>query len=89
VSVCSVNNPANPLNAQIIAASTRPAGGEANARASLAFEDGRYEVAAFGRNIFNNRDLNSALQVAGFGYIGETFREPATFGVQATYRFGR
>lgn len=75
-------------NQAYLAATTQPAGGEANARASLSFDNGAYEVALYGRNIFDRRVLNSALGVAAFGYVAGTYTQPATYGVQATIRFG-
>jgi iron complex outermembrane receptor protein len=85
----NVNSPATPFNAEYIAVTTAPAAGEANVRGSLSFENGHYEVAVFGRNIFNNRDRVAALSLIGFGYVSGQYREPATYGIQATYRFGQ
>jgi iron complex outermembrane receptor protein len=83
------NSPTTPFNAQLVAATTQPAGGVANVRATLSFEAGRYELAVFGRNIFDNRDLVAALSMIGNGYVAGQYREPATYGIQGTYRFGR
>ena len=82
------NNPRDPNNAAIIAATTQPAGGVVNARAALSFADNRYEAAIWGRNLANNRDVNNALFVDPFGYVAVRRREPRTYGVTLTARFG-
>jgi len=82
------NNPLDPNNAGIVAATTQPSGGAVNARAALAFSDDRYEVAVWGRNLANNRDINNALFVDPFGYVAVRHREPRTYGVTLTARFG-
>jgi len=82
------NNPLDPNNAAMIAATTQPAGGVLNARASLSLGDGRYEIAVWGRNLGDNRDVVSALVVDPFGYVSVQRREPMTFGVTGTARFG-
>lgn len=69
---------------------TSPAGGVMNVRASMSFSDDLFEVAVYGRNIFDNRDLVSALNlVAPYGYINGRFREPATYGVSARLRWSQ
>lgn len=68
---------------------TAPSSGTLGARGALTFMDKRLEVAVFGRNILNDRSLVSALRVQSpYGYISGRFREPATYGISATYRFG-
>ncbi|MDO7842200.1 TonB-dependent receptor [Sphingomonas immobilis] len=83
------NSPADPNNAIIVAGTTGPATGVLSARASLAFNDGAYEVAVFGRNITDDRSVIGALYVPGLSYVSQTIREPATYGVTATIRFGQ
>ena len=78
---------ANPNNQAIIDATTAPAAGILGARATVAFNDEMFELAVFGRNITNNRAPVNALLVAPLGYIAQTRREPATYGVTATVRF--
>ena len=83
----SWNNPLDPNNAALIAATTTPAGGIWNARAGLQFDDGRYEVAVFGRNLGNNRDIVTALVIDPFGYSSGIRREPRTYGVELKFDF--
>ena len=66
-----------------------PLVGGVGARAALGFDDGKYEIAVYGRNILDNRDRVTALVLTGFGYIGDQNREPATYGIQATVKFGQ
>lgn len=77
----------NSQNEAIVAATTRPAQGFLGARASLSFDDDRYEVAVFGRNITNNRDYSSNLLVAPVGYVSGIRTEPATYGVTVSAKF--
>lgn len=83
------NNPTDPLYAQFIKVTTRQASGEASVRGALSFRNGQYELAAFGRNILNNRARTSAISLIGFGFVAGQYQEPATYGVQAIYRFGQ
>lgn len=46
------------------------------------------ELALFGRNILNNRAVTGALFVLGISYMSQRLREPATFGLTVTVRFG-
>lgn len=82
------NTPRDPNNAIIIAGTTAPRAGVLSARAALSFADEAYEVALFGRNITNNRSVIGALYVPGLTYVSQTTREPATYGVTFTARFG-
>ncbi len=66
---------------------TSPESGVLNARAGLDFENG-FELSVWGRNILDNRDTQTALYVGSFGYVSGQSREPATYGVTGTYRFG-
>ena len=81
------NFPANPNNAAIIAATTRPALGLLGARVSTSFNDDHYELAVFGRNLTNRRDFVSNLPVGPLGYVTGTRNEPATYGVTGTFRY--
>lgn len=66
---------------------TSPASGVLNARAGLDFGNG-FELSVWGRNVLDNRDTLTALNVSSFGYVSSQRREPATYGVTGTYRFG-
>ncbi len=77
----------NPQNAAIVAATTEPARGLLGARLGVSFDDDRYEVAVFGRNITNNRDTVVGLVVAPLGYVDSMQREPATYGITGTVKF--
>ncbi|WP_162986975.1 TonB-dependent receptor [Sphingomonas paeninsulae] len=83
------NNPADPNNAIIIAGTTAPASGILSARAAVSFSDDAYEVAVFGRNITNNRAVIAALYVPGITYVSTQIREPVTYGITLTARFGK
>jgi iron complex outermembrane recepter protein len=80
------NFPANPENDAIIAATTGPALGLLNARASVEFMD-RFEVGVFGRNLTNEREFVQNQLVAPIGYISGTYNEPRTYGVTASVKF--
>lgn len=76
-------------NAQaILDATTTRAHGITNVRASLAFGDNdNYEIALFGRNIFDERATQYTLFLGGLNYIGTSWNEPATYGVTGTIKF--
>jgi iron complex outermembrane receptor protein len=76
-------------NAQaILDATTTRAHGITNVRASLAFGDSdNYEIALFGRNIFDERATQYTLFLGGLNYIGTSWNEPATYGVTGTIKF--
>lgn len=59
------------------------------ARASISFMDDTFELAAFGRNLTDNRSANVAIFLPPpIELVALQRREPRTFGVSATYRFG-
>jgi iron complex outermembrane receptor protein len=70
-----------------VAAATRNAMGLLGARASVSFNDDRYEIAVFGRNLTNRRTFVSNLLVAPVGYVSGIRMEPTTYGVTATVNF--
>jgi len=76
-------------NAQaILDATTTRAHGITNVRASLAFGDNdNYEIALFGRNIFDERATQYTLFLGGLNYVGTSWNEPATYGVTGTIKF--
>jgi len=84
----SWNNPLDPNNADIIRFTTAPSGGVVNARVALNFADRDYEIAAWVRNLTDNRDLVNAQLVDPVGYLSNRFREPRTYGVTFTARLG-
>jgi iron complex outermembrane receptor protein len=91
----SYNEPTNPDNAAVIAASTVPAAHLVNARASLGMMDDSLEVALWVRNLTDNNDDLAGLLVppgetgtTGVGYAIGIRREPRTFGITGTFRFG-
>ncbi|MET0370661.1 MAG: TonB-dependent receptor [Sphingobium sp.] len=84
------NNPLDPDNDAIIAATTMKAVGLLSARASIELLDDRLEIAAFGRNLTDRRGPMSALYLpAPLDIVSTQNREPRTYGLSATYRFGQ
>lgn len=87
------NEPSDPNNAAVIAGTTAPAAHLINARASLTVLDDALEVAIWGRNLTDNRDIDAGLLLppgaSGLGYSVGVRREPRTFGITGTYRFGQ
>lgn len=74
--------------ADAIAALTTRAHGITNARATIAFgPEGNYELAVWGRNIFDQRATQYSLFLGGLNYIGTSWNDPATYGVTATVKF--
>lgn len=77
----------NPGNAAIVDALTIKAAGIVGARATLGFDDDRYELSLFGRNLTNNRAFSQSLIVAPLGYTSGTRREPVTYGATLAVKF--
>lgn len=46
-----------------------------------------FSVALFGRNITDKKYAQSVLRAETFGFISRLYGEPATYGIEATYRF--
>lgn len=71
------------INREIVNASTIPAAGLLNARATFGISSDAYTIALWGRNITNNRSVVQALRVpAPFrNYVSGLRRDPATYGV--------
>lgn len=63
--------------------------GVTNARASVSFgPDRNYEIAVWGRNIFDERSTTSGLYLGGgLNYVAGYWNEPATYGITGTVRF--
>lgn len=62
--------------------------GITNARLGLSFgEDEAYEVAVWGKNIFDVRRTGYVLYLGGLNYAGASWNDPATYGVTLTAKF--
>lgn len=73
---------------KVIDAGRVPSYGITNARASLSFgPDDNYEVAVWGRNVFDVRAKQYILFLGGFNYIGTSWNDPATYGVSVSVKF--
>jgi len=59
-----------------------------NARAGITMMDGKLDLAVWGRNLTNKRDYVAGLTIPGLGFSSASKREPRTFGVSATMKFG-
>lgn len=81
-------NTGKTIMQSIIDATTSQAGGVLNARGSLGFADGRYEVALWGRNLFNRRDPVSGLTVVPLNFVSIARREPRMVGIDLRAKFG-
>jgi iron complex outermembrane recepter protein len=74
--------------AAVIEAGRTPSFGITNARLALTFgENDNYEIALWGRNIFDVRAKQYVLYLGGFNYIAAAWNDPATYGIAATVRF--
>ena len=83
------NSTLGAIDPAYVAATTQPAGGVLNARASLGFADDRFELALFGRNLTNRQEINNSLTFAlPLGALAQQTREPRTFGVTGSWRVG-
>jgi len=58
-----------------------------NARVALHHPDGKWEVAAWGRNLGDKFFLTTGANLATFGYYYTHRNTPRTLGLEATYRF--
>jgi len=59
-----------------------------NARAGMAVMDGTLDITLWGRNLTNKRDYVASLTLPSLGFSTAGSREPRTFGVTATMKFG-
>jgi iron complex outermembrane receptor protein len=82
----TVTDPAEA--AAITNALTSPASVIVDARASVTVLDNRLELAAWGKNLTDNRDTIAGQAIFGLGHVFVIQREPRTFGLTATYKFG-
>ena len=58
----------------------------ANARAGIKLAGGKWDIAVWGKNIFDEEYLTSAID-AGLGYVRQAWGKPATYGVSVSYRW--
>jgi len=59
-----------------------------NARASVTVMDGALDLAVWGKNLTDKRDYVAGLTLPVLGFSAAGAREPRTFGVTATFKFG-
>jgi iron complex outermembrane receptor protein len=82
----------NPVSAADAAGYLRGATDQAhwliNARAALTVMDGALELAVWGKNLTDKRDYVAGLTLPVLGYSAAGAREPRTFGVTGTLKFG-
>jgi len=82
----------NPVSAVDAAGYLRGATDKAhwlvNARAGISVMDGKLDLAVWGRNLTNSRDYVAGLTLPSLGFSAAGEREPRTFGVTATIKFG-
>lgn len=79
--------PCVPLPAAEIAAMLTPAAGILGARLGASFDDDRFSIAIWGRNLTDNRDFVSGFNVSPFGLSSSIHREPVTYGMTVTAKF--
>ncbi len=58
-----------------------------NARASYAFQEGRYEVAAFAKNLLDRNYLTYSFPLSFLGFNEQMWGHPRTYGIELTARF--
>ncbi|WP_374282995.1 TonB-dependent receptor [Novosphingobium sp.] len=74
--------------AKVIEAGKTPAYGITNARLGFSFgPEDNYEVAVWGRNVFDKRAKQYILFLGGLNYVGANWNDPATYGVSVTAKF--
>jgi len=82
----------NPISAADAAGYLRGATDKAhwliNARAALTVMDGALELAVWGRNLSDQRDYVAGNTIPSLGNSAAGEREPRTFGVTGTFKFG-
>lgn len=66
-----------------------PGRGLLNGRVGLGFNDNKYEIAAYGRNILNKtyRDFSLDVASAGLGFISALYGRPREYGLQASVKW--
>ena len=74
--------------AELKGLATTRAYGVTNARASLSFgPEEKFEVALWGRNIFDERATQYSLFLGGINYLGTSYNEPQTYGLTGSVKF--
>jgi len=58
-----------------------------NARTNVTLLDGKLDIAVWGRNLGNERDIVGGLPLVGLGSAAVIRREPRTYGTTATVKF--
>jgi iron complex outermembrane recepter protein len=58
-----------------------------NGRIAYRFNDGDFEIAAWGKNIFDERYVTFVANISDFGFDRVQYSEPATYGVSVRARF--
>ena len=58
-----------------------------NARAAYTIDDGRWQLAVFGRNLSDEQYKNMAFNLASFGLLQEIIAPPLTVGVEGSFRY--
>jgi len=84
-------NNGNPTSAAdaagFTAANTDRAHWLINARANLTILDGNLDIAIWGRNLSNQRDIVGGLPIVGVGSAAAIYRDPRTYGTTVTVKF--
>jgi len=77
------------INAEVVAASTLRAVGLLNARFTVGFEDDKYTISAWGRNLTNQRDYTvlTLTKASNRNWVSGVRRDPATYGVTVGAKF--
>lgn len=58
-----------------------------NGRVSVSAMDDKVEVAVWGKNLTNRRDIIAAVPISGLGIAGSIYREPRTYGLTITLKY--
>lgn len=80
-------SPGLPSPAAEIAAFTTPATGILGARIGFGMRDDTINLAFWGKNLTNNRDYSSGVNVAPFGLVSSVRRDPVSYGVSLSVKY--
>ncbi|MET0987828.1 MAG: TonB-dependent receptor [Steroidobacteraceae bacterium] len=84
------SDPNEPFNDAIVDATTDEATGVLNARAALSVMDDTLEFAIWGSNLTDERDsVGGTIFAAPVTVVNTRLRDPRTYGVTVSYRFGQ
>jgi iron complex outermembrane recepter protein len=77
------------ISQKVVEATTMDSAGILNARMTFGFEDDKYRLAVWGRNLTDDRGKTQAttLLVAPRNYVGGAIREPRTYGLTVSAEF--